>query len=143
MADQLQLLLNRGWLSAEDVNPSKTKTTTGPKIVFLRLPKNASTSVIDFLSSQDQNYVVGGHNESMELCFPEKMLGFRDLCSPKREGPVDTSTLRSIAAATRLGIGSEAYDGAFVFAFVRNPYDRVVSSWKYTNGEKCTFPEVG
>ena len=68
---------------------------------------------------------------------------------------VDSSHLKSIAAATRIALASN--DGhanadstatsphtrnkAFTFAVVRNPYDRAVSSWMYTASWWCSFPD--
>jgi hypothetical protein len=153
MAEQLAILLSKGWLdpsvlavsrSTSAAEPTSTQKGTSPgrTVVFLRIPKNASTSVVSTLRSLGLDAIVGGHNESLELCggSAEKLQAFQGLCGGNGT-VIDTSRLSSIAAATRIGLGAAAYDASFVFAFARNPFDRCVSSWMYTYSWKLPFPE--
>ena len=85
--------------------------------------------------------IIGGHNECFEMAqkSPEKLDAFSKMCPGSGAG-IDTSKLESIALATRSIIGVELYSSSLVFAFVRNPYDRAVSSWMYTYSWKLDFP---
>ena len=48
----------------------------------------------------------------------------------KRDGNLRDSTLK-IALRTKFELGSKIWYNLFKFATIRNPYDRMVSSWKY------------
>lgn len=119
----------------------EVETSSKRKVVFIRLPKTASTSIIQcFIGQENIELVIGGHNESLELCDDIlKMTLFQKLCdnssSVISDNTIDTSMLSSISDAMRIGIGSSVFDDAFKFCIVRNPYDRVVSAWKYIYGE--------
>ena len=123
---------------------STTTTSMWSTVVFLRIPKAASTSIVTLFrerlecnGSVSFNFVVGGHNEALTLCGEDvaKLSDLRKLCSKgsQHSNDLDTSMLCSVAEGTRIGLGLAAFDSpsTFVFTFVRNPYERCVSSWMY------------
>ena len=143
----MALLLKEGWMSAADVGVTPVAATPAEparrEVVFLRLPKNASSSMIAHLRQLEEKHkglhaTVGGHNECLNLCGADldKIASFRALCNGGAHAgaTIDTSRLASVAAATRMCIGFSTFDGpgVFLFAVVRNPFDRAVSSFRYT-----------
>jgi len=147
-------------------------------------PPPASTTSTSASTSMQRQVVVSGHNEVFALCKGDqrRLERIAKLCrapagggvdgggggassassgdaharatreqnepnEPNGTGPVDidSSYLESIAAATRIALADATApvhdDSTFTFAVVRNPYDRVVSSWMYTASWWCSFPE--
>lgn len=77
--------------------------------VFIRIPKTASTSMV-------------------KAMYPYKNVLFnkRDHFLKK-----ETGGSTCLAIKHRESLPDEIWNNSFVFAFVRNPYDRCVSSWKF------------
>mmetsp|Transcript_57683 Transcript_57683/g.130706 ORF Transcript_57683/g.130706 Transcript_57683/m.130706 type:complete len:259 (+) Transcript_57683:55-831(+) len=148
MADIMAVLAAQGWVGSADAERADTTSSGRKKAIFIRLPKCASTSIMTLLGTLGAEATVGGHNECLELCGGSlaKLEAFRLMCLPAatssdKASTIDTSYLRNIAEATRVGVGAEVYDSSFKFAFVRNPYDRCVSSWQFTYSWVGPFSE--
>ena len=81
--------------------------------VYLRLPKTASTTL-----------------ESVLDPHPRVLINRRDGFLPRKG--LDNHWLEvGLARLWRQALGDDRWRSAFRFAFVRNPYDRMVSCWKF------------
>lgn len=85
------------------------------KTVFMHIPKSAGTSIsrwLDIAESESNYYITRythGNNCALQHIPYENM---------------------------RSQIGSEIFDSYYKFAVVRNPWDRLVSTYKWRNGKK-------
>lgn len=81
--------------------------------IFVRIPKTASTSVESILSDHP-NVIL---NSKLKILPPNK-----------GESSWSNVGLSNLWIQT---IGEDKWDKSFSFVFVRNPYDRAVSSWQH------------
>jgi hypothetical protein len=95
-----------------------------------------------------------GHNEALDYAVaglppgpcssdvPGLLRAFYHACSSPAGVEVvrDTSMLQHLALATRAAVGAEVFEQCFTFAVVRNPFSRVVSSWRFCGGS-YDFPD--
>ncbi len=84
--------------------------------VFIRIPKTAGTSLVDALDVQ-----------------PQILNNARDRFLTT--GSEDWGR-RGLSVCTREALGA-SWDDLLRFAFVRNPWDRAVSSWKHVTRRHC------
>ena len=82
--------------------------------VYLRIPKTGSTS----------------------LC--KKIKPYHEILYNARDRYLGKTKYKcgNLASATRDVLGDDLFNKIFKFSFVRNPWDRAVSSWKYTSFRK-------
>lgn len=79
----------------------------GKRAVFIRIPKTASTSIVKTLKS-DRSVLINRRDQFLPI-----------------------SKVPQLAQATHNAIGTRLWNRCYSFTFVRNPYDRCVSTWKY------------
>lgn len=116
--------------------------TPPQRVVLLRIPKCASSSVAALLAEQEAlDVTVSGHNEVFELCAADAGKQAQLWAACRTSTRVDSSSVRSLAASTRVALGAETFDQSLVFAVVRNPWDRAVSAWLYCASWLCSFEE--
>lgn len=96
--------------------PRARKMMVAPEAVFVRIPKTASSSIESVLSGQ-----------------PTVMLNSRLHCLPKDDWP-DGWMQTGLSNLWIETLGPEKWNQLFSFAFVRNPYDRAISSWRHVAG---------
>jgi len=82
--------------------------------VYLRIPKTGSTS----------------------LC--RKIKPYQEILYNARDKYLGKTRYKckNLAAATRDVLGDDLFNKMFKFSFVRNPWDRAISSWRYTSFRK-------
>ena len=85
------------------------------KVIFCHVPKNAGQSVVSALAK------AGGYT------FPPYPMVEKDVQMTWKDGEC-----RRVLGHVR----RELWDECFKFAFVRNPWDRLVSSWEFTRQKK-------
>ena len=85
------------------------------KCIFIHIPKTAGTSIISSLSDDQRNRI-----DLIEPFLP---------CDEKFSPP--PPHLRAIDYINYGHINKDDFDRYFKFSFVRNPWDRVVSEYKY------------
>ena len=78
--------------------------------LYIRIPKTGSCSIIDVL---DNHHHVG---------------------YPIKSGYLGKNAI-GLAIHSKKVLGDSYYNKLFVFSFVRNPFSRAVSSWKYASGK--------
>lgn len=89
------------------------------KFIFVHVPKAAGTSVTNVLSKYTtyQDLEIGGTH------FGERIQpAYKDRFGLGKHTP---------ASGIRSAIGQSAWDEKFKFSIVRNPYDRVISTYKF------------
>lgn len=114
--DRLRRVVNRRRTPRVFPVPRARKTKVAPDAVFIRIPKTASSSIESVLSGE-----------------PTVMLNSRLRCLPKRDWPEGwmQAGLSNLWIET---LGPEQWKHLLSFAFVRNPYDRAISSWRHVAG---------
>lgn len=88
-----------------------SRVNVGRKAIFVHVPKNAGTSITKTLR-QTGEYKSPGY-DSVDHDFS---MGWKD------------GESRRVMRA----IGADLWNECFTFAFVRNPWDRLVSGWQFT-----------
>lgn len=98
------------------------------KCIFVHIPKNAGTSIVSVflkllgLTRKKQSLLCLGVNKNPDVDTP-------DLTHPKANEYVRHQYIRQ-----------ELFDKYFKFSFVRNPWDRMVSFYKFFNiSRRCNF----
>lgn len=123
MRELLRRLRNRG-------APSREVDPTELRAVFLHISKTAGQSVRQALARH--RFILSDVKQGR--------LGWKDDFSYQR------FATRGFARVIRDEIGADAWERCFTFTFVRNPWDRAVSAWRYLDrpgdhGEGLSFPE--
>lgn len=92
------------------------------KFIFIHVPKSAGTSLAATLSKYstylDQEVGAGAFSSAQEHYFSQRF-GLRK---------------HSTANEIKRIVGKDVWDGYFKFAFVRNPYDRLISAYNFLSG---------
>ena len=108
-------------------------------LLLARIPKNASVSTISFFANPQVKYY-------QRIVDEKEIINFawtNTLYEPKiaREITLFTKTKKETKEVTK---SNHFWNKFYAFAFVRNPYDRAVSSWKFGSWNKnweCSFEE--
>jgi len=88
------------------------------KILFIAAPKTGSTSVEDILTSRIQD------GQRFKIALGERLITSKDVRSPSL-GHAKAKEFRDV-------LGDKHYDDLTVFGFVRDPIEKVVSSYFFT-----------
>ena len=126
-------------------------------IVFVRVPKNASSSISQYLqqwcTNQRQKQANNSGLGATIRSIPVLSVGHTELLSYSGENDAklkslllkhyypgavdvkDTSLIQHLAPATISSLGTIAARRTFSFAVVRNPFDRIVSCWRFCCGD--------
>lgn len=116
-------MMQESWLrEAQRIEKNVTKALR-PEIHFVWVPKAAGTSVAKWL------------RKGVGLQDLPSIRHIRELTEIKaREAVAVTFGHQSIDALVKAGVVNPSYlEAAYSFAFVRNPFERVVSLWRYLN----------
>jgi hypothetical protein len=95
------------------------------KFIFIHVPKTGGTSIVRALYpylDMSQDVVMGGHPDHEDKKDVQRI----------KSGEIHK---HSTSQEIKNFVGEEMWDDYFIFSFVRNPYDRIVSTyewWKQT-----------
>tara|TARA_R100000008_G_scaffold48895_1_gene29093 strand:- start:4858 stop:5589 length:732 start_codon:yes stop_codon:yes gene_type:complete len=102
------------------------------KAVYIHIPKTGGTSFKKVFKPFINDCVV---TEQSNIIKEQSNFGYNDL--------LVLNFKKSDALRKKEALGEEAWDNAFKFAIVRNPWDRYVSNWKWLTRKEKLFPKKG
>lgn len=122
--------MSQGRIAATFAELRRRRRLRRIRVVFLHLPKTAGQSVRQVLA----------RNRSVLSNTKQPWLGWEDDYTHRRWAA------DGYAHYVRAVLGEQTWDRAFTFSFVRNPWARAVSAWRYLDrpgdlGFGLSFPE--
>lgn len=107
------------------------------KAIFIHIPKNGGSYIADILSKYYgfKNYYLQRPDHSF-FC-----LG-KDISVDKHENKIHGTLIyykTSSYINKIMNMDEYKWNNYFIFSFIRNPYDRIISGWNYCNRNKISF----
>jgi hypothetical protein len=107
------------------------------KAIFIHIPKNGGSYIADILSKNYgfKNYYL--HRPDHKLFC----LG-KDNSVDKHENKIHGTLIyykTSSYINQIMGMNENKWNNYYIFSFIRNPYDRIVSGWNYCNKNNISF----
>jgi hypothetical protein len=107
------------------------------KTIFIHIPKTAGSYLAKILAD---NY--GFKNYYLHRPDHREFCGGLDLSVKRHENKIHGTLMyykTSPELNRQMGMNEEKWRTYYKFCFVRNPYERIVSGWKYCNKYKIAF----
>ena len=108
------------------------------RAVFIHIPKNGGSYLSDILSKK-----YGFKNHYYQRPDHVTYCRGKDASVDKHENRLHGTFLyysTSPELNRRMGMTPEKWNSYFIFCFMRDPYERIVSGWNYTNKSNTSFP---
>ena len=107
------------------------------KAIFIHIPKNGGSYISEILS---KNY--NFKNYYLQRPDHKHFCGGKDNSVDKHENKIHGTLMyykTSPYINKIMNMDEHKWNNYFIFTFVRNPYDRIVSGWSYINKYNMTF----
>lgn len=107
------------------------------KAIYIHIPKNGGSYIASILS---KNY--GFHNYYLHRPDHQKFCYSIDRSVHKHENKLHGTLMyykTSPYINKIMNMNEEKWNNYYIFSFIRNPYDRIVSGWNYVNKYKIPF----
>ena len=109
------------------------------KAIFIHIPKNGGSYVAEILT---KNY--GFKNYYLQRPDHKFFCNGKDNSVDKHENKIHGTLMyykTSPYINKIIGMNDNKWNNYFIFTFVRNPYDRIVSGWNYINKYNIAFKD--
>lgn len=109
------------------------------KAIFIHIPKNGGSYIAEILSKH-----YGFKNHYLQRPDHSLFCGGKDSSVDKHENKIHGTLIyykTSPKINQILGMDKKKWDTYFIFTFIRNPYDRIVSGWNYCNKSNIPFKQ--
>ena len=107
------------------------------KAIFIHIPKTGGSYIANILEKY-----YGFNSYYLQRINHEKFCGGIDSSVDKHENKIHGTLIyykTSIHINKLMNMNDEKWNTYFIFTFIRNPYDRIVSGWNYVNKYNIPF----
>ena len=107
------------------------------KAIFIHIPKNGGSYIAEILSKY-----YGFKNYYLQRPDHSSFCNEKDYSVDKHENKVHGTLVyyqTSSYINKIMNMNMDKWNNYFIFTFIRNPYDRIVSGWNYVNKRNITF----
>jgi hypothetical protein len=109
------------------------------KCIFIHIPKNGGSYIAEILSKY-----YGFKNYYLQRPDHKFFCGGKDNSVDKHENKIHGTLVyykTSNYINRIMNMNKEKWKTYYIFTFIRNPYDRIVSGWNYINNNKISFKD--
>lgn len=107
------------------------------KAIFIHIPKNGGSYIAEILSKY-----YGFKNYYLQRPDHSSFCNGKDYSVDKHENKIHGTLVyyqTSPYINKIMNMNMDKWNSYFIFTFIRNPYDRIVSGWNYINKRNITF----